>query len=229
MIIFAGLIAGLAHVITGPDHLAALAPLAVENPKKARALGFQWGLGHGLGAGVLGLLGILLKNSVDVAAWSAWAEFAVGFLLLFIGIWSFKKASRIVVHSHGHTRHNHSHDHDHHHHHHLHIHSAEHEGEAPEEHQAHTHAAFAVGMLHGGAGTGHLLGVLPSLALPTQQAIVYLGAYFAAAVLAMTGVGSLIGTLISRWSQRGVKTMMYSAAAAAMSIGGFWIMQNWPA
>jgi hypothetical protein len=227
MIIFAGLIAGLAHVITGPDHLAALAPLAVENPKRARALGFKWGLGHGLGAALLGALGILLKSSLDIAAWSAWAEFAVGFLLLFIGLWSFKKASKIVVHSHGH-----SHDHTHHdqtHHHHLHVHDTAHDGEAPEQHQAHTHAAFAVGMLHGGAGTGHLLGVIPSLALPTEQAILYLLAYFTAAVLAMTGVGSLIGSLISRWSQKGVRTMMYSASGAAMALGGFWIIQNWPA
>ena len=162
-----------------------------------------------------------------MAAWSAWAEFAVGFLLLFIGLWSFKKASKIVVHSHGH-----SHDPTHHdetHHHHLHLHDTAHDGEAPEKHQAHTHAAFAVGMLHGGAGTGHLLGVIPSLALPAEQAIMYLLAYFAAAVLAMTGVGSLIGSLISRWNQKGVRAMMYSASGAAMTIGCFWIFQNWPA
>ena len=167
MIVLAGLIAGAAHVVTGPDHLAALTPLAMNDPQKARRLGFQWGMGHGLGAVILGLLGIAIKSSLDVASWSAWTEFSVGFLLLFIGVWSFKRASRIVVHSHPHVHehadHHHGHSHEH-----MHVHESDHEGHAPEKHQAHTHAAFLVGMLHGGAGTGHLLGVLPSLALTTD-------------------------------------------------------------
>ena len=38
---FSGLIAGAAHVITGPDHLAAVAPIAVDDPRRATRLGFQ--------------------------------------------------------------------------------------------------------------------------------------------------------------------------------------------
>ena len=228
MIVFAGLIAGAAHVLTGPDHLAALTPLAMDDPKRARRLGFQWGLGHGFGAAMLGLLGIAIKSSLDVASWSAWTEFSVGFLLLFIGLWSFRRASRIVVHSHPHVHEHGEHRHGQHHAH-MHIHESDHEGDAPEKHQAHSHAAFVVGMLHGGAGTGHLLGVLPSLALPTDQAIVYLLTYFVAAVGAMTGVGALIGQLVRRWSQKGLKVMMYGASGAAMLVGGIWIANNWPA
>jgi len=41
----AGLAAGLIHVLSGPDHLAAVAPLAGGRGRAWRA-GFLWGLGH---------------------------------------------------------------------------------------------------------------------------------------------------------------------------------------
>mgnify|MGYP003315356662 CR=1 FL=1 len=46
--ILSGLVAGAAHVVTGPDHLAALAPIAVQEPARAAKLGFRWGLGLSL-------------------------------------------------------------------------------------------------------------------------------------------------------------------------------------
>lgn len=50
MIIFlSGLLAGGFHVLSGPDHLAAIAPLTARSPQGARALGAVWGLGHGGG------------------------------------------------------------------------------------------------------------------------------------------------------------------------------------
>lgn len=77
-----GLLAGLLHVFAGPDHLAALAPLAVRDPAQARRLGLSWGLGHGAGVVVLGLLGIVARRLVDVEALSAGSERLVGFLSL---------------------------------------------------------------------------------------------------------------------------------------------------
>ena len=52
--ILAGLAAGGLHVFAGVDHLAALAPLAVEAPSKAGRTGGFWGLGHGLGVVIVG-------------------------------------------------------------------------------------------------------------------------------------------------------------------------------
>ena len=48
---------------------------------------------------------------------------------------------------------------------------------------------FGVGLFHGMAGTGHLLGVLPSLLLSQVSAAVYLGMYFISAIGAMMGFG----------------------------------------
>lgn len=222
LILASGLIAGCVHVVTGPDHLAALTPLAIEDPKRAAGQGFRWGLGHGLGALVLGGVGILARSTIDVDAISAWAEVLAGAALIVIGLWSLRKASQIVVHAH-------PHDHEGETHHHVHVHAnatgREHDGEA---HRAHAHAALLVGMIHGAAGTGHLFAVLPSLALPPAQAVVYLGAYFVAAVGSMSGFGWVMG----RWArERGALTLrraMYGASCAAVCIGVFWLGHAWP-
>ena len=69
--ILSGLAAGAAHVVTGPDHLAALAPIAVQDPGRAARLGLRWGLGHGLGVVVLGVIGMFARTWIDVGAVSA--------------------------------------------------------------------------------------------------------------------------------------------------------------
>ena len=59
---FAGLAAGLLHVFSGPDHLAAVAPLAADERSRPQwRAGLQWGLGHTVG--VLLIAGLLLLAS----------------------------------------------------------------------------------------------------------------------------------------------------------------------
>lgn len=212
-----GLAAGAAHVVTGPDHLAALAPIAVDRPLKALGLGLRWGLGHGVGVVALGGLGIVARGFVDVDAISAWSEFIVGFMLVAMGLWALRRASRMVIHTHGHTHEADDHAH-------LHVHASpdQHDSAA---HRGHSHAAFFVGLLHGAAGTGHLLGVLPSLALPPAEAAVYLGAYFVAAVGAMGVFGGLMGRLAQRFGLLGLRRIMYGVSTAAIGVGAVWLVR----
>jgi len=218
-----GLSAGAAHVVTGPDHLAALAPIAAHQPRSAARLGFRWGLGHGIGVLGLGALGVLTRDNLDVALLSQWSEFAVGFVLVTVGLWALRKASQIVIHSHGHR-----HDGSDNHHAHFHVHATTEEHNHPDAHRGHSHAAFLVGALHGAAGTGHLLGVLPSLALPTSQAVVYLVAYFTGAVVAMTAFGHLMGRLSGRGQPQTIRRVMYGSSTCAIVIGCGWIGLAWP-
>ena len=221
---FTGLAAGAAHVVTGPDHLAALAPIAAHQPRHATRLGLRWGLGHGTGVVALGTLGLFAKQSIDVEALSAWSEFAVGFVLIAVGLWALRKASQIVIHSHGHNHDgNDAHGHSH-----FHMHVDHNAHSHPEAHRGHSHAAFLVGALHGAAGTGHLLGVLPSLALPPMDAALYLAAYFLSAVLAMTAFGGLMGRLSRNGQPETLRTVMYCTSTCAVVIGGAWIGMAWP-
>jgi hypothetical protein len=52
IVFLSGLLAGVMHVISGPDHLVAIAPLTVRTPRAAPALGAAWGIGHGGGIAI---------------------------------------------------------------------------------------------------------------------------------------------------------------------------------
>src|SRR6266567_3173600 len=93
---FTGALAGLFHVLSGPDHLAAVAPLAVEDGRHGWFAGWTWGVGHASGVVVVALLAILLRDLLPpIAILSAWGERAVGVALIGIGLWSLRRGLRI--------------------------------------------------------------------------------------------------------------------------------------
>jgi hypothetical protein len=220
-VVVAGLVAGSLHVVAGPDHLAALAPIAIDNRRRAARTGAVWGFGHGTGVAILGGLGMLTRHLIDLERVSAWSELAVGFLLIAVGLWSIRRAARMTIH-------HHHHDHDERgRHSHLHVHM----GDRPHttnRHRVHSHAAFGIGLLHGSAGGGHLFGVLPSLALPPAQAAAYLAAYLIAAVVSMAAFGLVLGRLASVAGGRPVRSLMRGTGTLAVIVGVVWIASAWP-
>lgn len=221
LIMGTGLVAGCLHVFSGPDHLAALAPMAIRDKRKAIGLGALWGLGHGMAVSVVASLALMAKHVINVQAISAWSEFLVGLLLVVVGLWAIRRALQLVVHSHGHD-----HNHDSHGHAHLHVHvGSEHD---PATHQGHSHAALGIGFLHGAAGTGHLFGVIPALALPPAQAAVYVAAYLCAAVGSMALFGGLLGKIADVGGQGTMRSLMMGSGACAVGIGVFWAASGWP-
>jgi hypothetical protein len=206
--IVTGFAAGLLHVFVGVDHLAALAPIAVRDPTQATLTGAKWGLGHGLGVVIIGGLGLAFRSVIDIDAVSAWAEFVVGFMLIAIGIWAILKSRRVDVHQHSHAHEASAHDH-------LHAHES--------DDTTHRHAALGVGLLHGMAGSGHLFGVLPALALPTGQAVLYLLAYLVAAVGGMAGFGFFIGRISRSGGPERVTRLMAGSGVVAIVVGLFWL------
>src|SRR2546426_1662395 len=90
--IFSGLVAGLVHVFSGPDHLAAVAPLSVSQRKQTWAIGFRWGLGHASGVVLVGLISLLLREILPLDLVSSCADRLMGVVLIGIGIWGIRKA-----------------------------------------------------------------------------------------------------------------------------------------
>lgn len=99
---FAGLAAGLLHVFSGPDHLAAVAPLAAATGRSWRA-GVQWGVGHTVGVLLIALLLLAAKEQLPLELISAYSERIVGVSLIAIGLWGLWKATRAVVRLHSHA------------------------------------------------------------------------------------------------------------------------------
>ena len=214
-----GLIAGLIHVLSGPDHLAAVLPFAVSDPRRSARIGLFWGLGHG--AGVVGLGAILLigRDLLPIDAISANAEILVGLLLVGLGAWAIRRSRTLVVHTHEHEHGDDDHAHPH-------VHLKDPTVDEPSHptrgaHGGHHHSTLGFGFLHGVAGLGHLVAASPLVALGTGAAVAYLGAYLAGGVLAMTGFALIVGSALRR--PRWIPTGLAVAGATSIAVGLFWL------
>jgi hypothetical protein len=195
--IFAGLAAGLLHVFSGPDHLAAIAPLVLseKSPRAAGrfrveglALGLQWGFGHTAGVVLIAALMLFLKQQLPLDAISAYSERLVGVSLIVVGGWGVWKASRAVITPH-----------------------------------AHTGASFVMGTIHGLAGSSHLFGVLPALAFSlVSDSMLYLAGFGLGAIAGMSAFAAGVGLASIRLGQ--FRGLLYASSAAALVIGGVWLV-----
>jgi hypothetical protein len=195
-IALAGLLAGIVHVLSGPDHLAAIAPYAVRDKARSWGTGARWGLGHATGVLGVGFLVLLTRHAIPVDALSAHSELAVGIVLIGIGVWGMRAALR------GQERHRHGHG----------------------------RAAIAVGALHGLAGSSHLLGIVPALALPSDgAAAAYLLCFGAGSVVSMGGFSSCIGWIADRrivGGGGGQRALLGVSSVIATAVGAFWFFSR---
>lgn len=213
--IVTGALAGFFHVLSGPDHLAAVAPIAVADRQRSWVAGWTWGVGHAAGVVAVALLAVLLRDMLPpIDAISAWSERIVGGALIAVGLWALRSGLRVRpgAHAHGATAHDH-----------LHVHA----GPAWLRRVGHAHASFFLGVLHGVAGSSHFFGVLPALALPTLSAsVAYIAAFGAGTVLAMTAFAAAVGagSMRTRTGESAHRAMMLIAALLAIAVGSVWLI-----
>ena len=233
--LLAGIIAAIVHVLSGPDHLAAVTPFAVETKKKAWKVGLFWGIGHISGMLAIGVLFLLFKELLPVDLISAHSEKLVGIILILLGLWIFYKIfidNKKHKHTHIHVNENpiiHVHPH-------KHIHSHEHTAEKLHEHQ-HSNikqsalAALSFGFIHGLAGIAHFLLFLPVLGFTSKiSAIQYIIGFAIGTLLAMISFAFLIGK-IATVSKKGdnpvfFRSIRLASGLFALLIGVYWIIAN---
>ena len=231
MPIIAGLIAGVAHVLTGPDHMAAVAPLAVEQHRRTWIAGCLWGIGHSGSVFLLASLALIFREALPIDTISSWAEFLVGFVLIAVGVWGVHRVIRLHVHTHTHM-HTHTHesaDGHAHEHAHTHVHATApgkdhaHRGKT----HSHSHSLLGIGALHGMAGTSHLLGVIPALGMPTRAgAVGYTIAFGLGSIIGMGVFAGAIGMLIRAASSSGrniTKGLLSLSSIASIGVGVWWL------
>ena len=227
-----GFIASIQHVVTGPDHMAAVTPLAIDTRKKSWLVGLGWGLGHTVGMLIIGGLFILFKEILPIDSIAKYSDQIIGILLIVIGSWSvlrtylrYRLGNKVTTHAHHHYHNNVEHSH-------IHI----HEGNATHEHKHQqkklvknkSFAAFSIGIVHGCSGFNHLLALLPTLALPTmKQSIWYVIAFALGTVTVMITFAFIMGLIAHRSEIRNqdkfLKIFTYTGGLAAIIIGIIWL------
>ena len=215
-----GFAAGLVHVFTGPDHLAALAPFASRNKTTSPwQLGLTWGIGHATGATFIGLTLWLLKDSAYIENLSSGAEYIVGLLLILIGTLGLYNGLKEKIHSHEHSHYGIRHSH---------IHSHISLSETANINHKHSHAALGIGLLHGTAGGTHLWAILPTLAIAKFDGLaLYLGAYALSTIASMifftAAIGRLTKSLTNRNPQWGPRFNLCCCSGTIL-IGCCWLI-----
>lgn len=214
LLLITGALAGVVHVLSGPDHLAAVAPMAVDARRRGWVSGWTWGVGHASGVVLVAVLAVVLRDVLpSIDAISAWSERIVGAALIAVGLWALRRSLHMgqTAHAHGVMSHRHLHVQD---------------GPAWLRRLGHAHASFCLGVLHGIAGSSHFLGVLPALALPSVAAsLLYIAAFGAGTVAAMTAFAAAVGTAAVRLPH-GIlpqRAMMVAAATLAIAVGSVWL------
>jgi len=223
-----GIFASMLHVISGPDHLAAVTPLVIETKSKVWKIGFFWGLGHLTGMLIIGLLLILFKDIIPIDKISHFSEQFVGVVLILIGLWVFYKIfGEKSEHSHPHI---HNDDEPF-----IHIHKHEHK---TDKHHIHTHtkkvkqnifSSFSVGVIHGFAGVSHFILLLPILGFNSNfESVQYILGFAIGTVIAMTTYAFAIGKIIKFSQKNPNRTILngirLTAAVFAIVIGSYWII-----
>lgn len=241
--LFAGIIAAILHVISGPDHLAAVTPFAIESKKKAWKVGLFWGIGHLLGMLSIGVLFLAFKELIPIEKISMHSEKMVGVILIALALWIFFKIfkdEKQHTHTHVHVEANpiiHEHPH-------IHSEVTFKIPKHPHIHQtekSHTHnnanlkqgiiASLSVGFVHGLAGVAHFLLFLPVIGFTSKlDSTKYIVGFGIGTLLAMISFAFVIGSVatFSKQNNNGTffKGIRMAGGLFAFIIGIYWFMAN---
>jgi len=213
--VFTGFAAGAVHVVSGADHMVAMAPSAIQKPRVALIDGLRWGAGHSAGVLILSLLGILAKDLINIELMSSYSESLVGISLLIVGLHAIRTSFRVNIHMHEHM-HGEAKPHKH-----FHFHSL-----GNKVHRSNKHAATGLGILHGFAGASHLVAIIPALALPMVGAVLYLCAYLIGSVFAMGCVVLGISFAANKANKMFYPFLMRSIGGLSIVTGIFWLQKT---
>ncbi|WP_416841119.1 high-affinity nickel-transporter protein [Haloferax sp. DFSO52] len=196
----AGGVVGIRHALE-IDHLAAVTSM-VDGDEPPGFVGASWGVGHSIPIVAVGLLFVVLDVRLPASVTHVF-ELAVGAVLVGLGVRMLLRAANVSVPT---LR---GHDHDERRHHHLAFGDV-----ALGTKHSHVHdESFAVGILHGFAGSGALVVVMVSAAPGMGQAIAFLSAFSLLTVATMATV-----SVLWRRSMALGGTRVLRAAAGVVSI-----------
>lgn len=224
----AALFTSILHVISGPDHLAAVAPFVIESKRKAWKIGMSWSLGHLSGMMAIGFLFTLFGDFIPVDRISQYSEQLVGLVLIGVGVAALYKIFRRRKdhkHLHIHSEHEpliHSHEHDH-------SRLKSHRHTHPKDLKQSNYASFSIGILHGFAGIAHFLLFLPVLGFESKSdSVIYILGFGIGIIVAMVSFAIVLGNISARsgngHNDQFFKGIRLAGGLFAIIVGIYWML-----
>ncbi len=224
-----GFLGALAHVLSGPDHLAAVTPFAIEEKNKAWKIGLFWGLGHISGMLMIGVLFAIFREYIPIEKVSGFSEFFVGIILAGIGIWAIMKATNSKISTrifhlhfnekpyiHSHKGNFHTHD--------------EQKPAVKKKVLKNNASAYYVGTIHGFAGIAHFVLFLPVLGFTSSLEIAnYLIGFAIGTIIAMVMYAFLLGKISYFFHSSNkviFKNLRIFSGILAIIVGIYWMIAN---
>lgn len=214
-----GFLIGMIHAFEA-DHMAAISTLATENKKQLILRGAVWGIGHTITLFLMSMAAVLF-SFVLTDAGAAVLEFAVGVMLLYLGIDVVVRWRRQRLHFHVHSHPGQPP--------HIHLHS--HKDETTQHsHSPHQHShpagfpfkALVIGLIHGAAGSAGIIVLAAASAGSARVALGYVALVGIGSIFGMAGISAVVSLPIgyaprnARWLHTGVKL---AVATVAVSLG----------
>ncbi len=213
-----GFVLGLRHALDA-DHVAAVATFSTEekNLWRSSLVGAYWGAGHTAALLIFGAVIVSLRLVITERI-SQFLEFAVGCMLIVLGVNVLRKLVRTAalhVHTHQHDGSRHSH---------LHVHL----GSQEHVHRHHVLRVagrpFVVGVVHGLAGTAAVLllvvGAIPSALLAIGTILIF-GLGTIGGMMAMSLLMSVPLAYAASRIQTAERVLRFAAGAFSLAFGVF--------
>jgi cytochrome c biogenesis protein CcdA len=186
-----GFLLGIRHAMEA-DHVAAVASIISDKNSLKQSLkhGAAWGMGHTITLFIFGSAVIIFGSSISQNL-AHWLEFAVGVLLVVLGLDVIRRVRKKQIHFHVH-RHANTPAHIH-----AHSHQAQQSHSAKEHRHTHIKSPFPlralfVGMMHGMAGASALMLLTLSSIQSPWMSLVYISLFGIGSVLGMAALSVVI-------------------------------------
>ncbi len=212
-----GFVLGLRHALD-PDHVVAVSTIVTAEPnwRRSSLIGSFWGLGHATSLLTLGGIIVALRINITELAASR-LEIIVAVMLVGLGLYAIGSArAGFRLHAHAHTHEGREHAH-------LHTHQAH----AQPVHQ-HAHPLrfglrpFAIGLVHGVAGSGGLALLVMATAKTATVGLLYMAALAFGSMVGMSILSALLTLPLSALRTR-YQTLhlrfQYLAGAGSVAFG----------
>lgn len=202
--LFFGFLLGVKHALDA-DHVVAVTTIVSRSRSILRAVvaGLSWGIGHTIALFAAGFVVLVFRLTIPDKL-SLSMEFAVGIILVLLGVPLVKQLvkmrSHAHLHKHGDKYHIHGHTH----------------GDTLEHGHQHIRRPLLVGMAHGLAGSGALtILVLGSMSSVTQG-LIFLLLFGVGSILSMMLFSGLIGFSFRLTAGRSIRLSMWVQGAAGL-------------